>query len=367
MRSETIYKKDNSGKVRIWYYEVEGNKYRICSGLESGKITESKWKVCKPKSQATGEDQAVFEAESDMRDKLRIDYHRDRANIHLGPHVFLPQLAFPYKDIKQPLKFPIYGQPKYDGIRSAVHEEGAFSREGGIQPAFPHVLEETKKWRRNRKSFVLDGEHYSHLYKADFNKIVSLVRKTVNITPETIERIKAVMKYYIYDCYLPGMTFENRFQLLRRMFDESQFEYCVLAETVLLHDMDEVDAYYARLLADGYEGMILRDPDGLYETDSRIRTVIKRKEFFDEEFPIKALHEGDGNWSGALKSVTVELPDGQECDAGVSGSYELNAERLREKAEYLDGEATIRFLGWTPEKRLRGGVVKDLHKGKRRD
>lgn len=366
IKSPEIYKKDNKGKIRFWFYEVVDDAYSIVTGVVGGKVTRSKPKKCKPKSQKTGELQAFFEAEAARVKKLRIDYHENMKDVNKGPHVFLPMLSFPFTDLRDgELTFPVYAQPKYDGLRSVQHEKGAWSREGKPQLVFDHMLEENKQWRVG--TFTFDGEAYGHMHKENFNRIVSLARKTVNITDDILSMVKAELSYYVYDCFVPGMRFEDRLFVLQEIFKEADFEYHKLAETVLCQNMDEVDEFYAEKLLEGFEGVVMRDPDGLYMTDSRPKTSIKRKQFFDSEFRVKALIEGTGNWSGAAKAVSVELPDDKECEVGIDGDYATNAERLREAAEYIEGTATVRFLGWTPDGYLRGGVCKDLVKGERDD
>lgn len=368
IKGPTIYKKDSRGKIRTWRFEVHGDAYIICDGTLGGKEKASKPKVCPPKSQKTGELQAFFEAEAAMKKKLRIDYHEDMAHVDRGPHVFLPMLALEWNKLKPgDLQFPVYSQPKYDGIRSLQHKKGAWSRGGKKQFTFDHVLEENEPWRK--ELFAFDGELYGHIHREAFNQISSLVRKTKaeNITDEVIARVKSELSYYVYDCYIPGMAFEDRWFFLKTIFEQNQFEHMVLAETTLCHTREEVDELNKQYIADGYEGQILRDPRAVYELDHRSRIMVKRKEFFVEDFPVIRIEGGTGNWQGAAKKVFVRLPDGTEGSAGLDGPYDLNAQRLKEADDYVDGTATIRFTEWTPDGKLGKGVCKDLVKGERED
>ena len=69
-----IYKRDANGAIRVWRYETTGGKWRTHTGVKSGKAVTSEWTVCKPKSKDTAEEQAVFEADAEMRKKLERDY-----------------------------------------------------------------------------------------------------------------------------------------------------------------------------------------------------------------------------------------------------------------------------------------------------
>ena len=61
---------------------------------------------------------------------------------------FEPMLALNYDDRKAEVQYPIYSQPKLDGIRCIVRMEGdelvARSRKGKVIDAVPHILSSLK-------------------------------------------------------------------------------------------------------------------------------------------------------------------------------------------------------------------------------
>lgn len=370
IRSDTIYSKDNAGRLRYWFYEVVGDSFSVITGLDgSAKQVRSKPKVCKPKSQADGHTQAIFEAEAAKTKKLRIDYHETAEDaMRYGPKVFLPMLSKVFEDA--PVIEKGWSQPKYDGIRSVIHRHrmtgipGAFSREGKEQLTVPFLVEELLPLLNGE--FTFDGELYNHAMKDDFNKIVSLVRKT-NVTAADIEAVKNAITYYCYDVYIPGMKFSDRLFALQQLADTHAFRHLEVAETTWFDSLEERDELFAEYLADGYEGQIIRAPDEPYYTDSRPNACVKRKTLITEEFNVRRLEEGRGNWAGAVARVIVDLPNGTECETGIDGDYATRAKMLQEKDDYVDGTATVRFLNWTPDGKLRGGVTKDLVKGERED
>ena len=304
-----------------------------------------------------------------MAKKLRIDYHETPEDaIRMGAKVFLPMLSMPYADAPEITEG--YSQPKFDGIRSVMRRDpltgrpGAFSRGGKEQFTVPHIVEELEKFMKG--TWTADGELYGHALSRDFNKITSLVRKQKPSAAD-INAVERQLKYHIYDCYVPGLEFKDRYRILQEMFALNNFKHLVLARTDYFTTADQRDALYAEYLADNYEGQILRRSDGLYMMDTRPNSCVKRKEFITEEFTIKRLEEGVGNWAGAVAFVCVELENGEECETGIRGDYATRAQMLREKDEYVDGTATVRYLNRTPDNQLRGGVTIDAVKGQRED
>ena len=64
---------------------------------------------------------------------------------------YAPMLAQKYDDRKDGLEYPLYSQPKLDGIRCIVQRNGhgeltAKTRNGKVIDAVPHILESLKEF-----------------------------------------------------------------------------------------------------------------------------------------------------------------------------------------------------------------------------
>jgi DNA ligase-1 len=203
-----------------------------------------------------------------------------------------------------------------------------------------------------------DGEFYNHDLKDDFNKIVSVVRKQKPTADQKVEAAK-LLQYHVYD--LPsGDTFVQRSADMVDIFHQ----FCLgggdspikLVETASAVDQDHLDNLNGLYTEQGYEGQMVR-LDAPYDFDTRSKSLLKRKEFITEEFPILRIEEGNGNWAGYAKRVVLDV-EGNEVGAGMRGTQDFAKKLLAEAASYKF--ATIRHFGRTPDGSLRFPVAIDF-------
>jgi len=189
---ETLYKVDSVGKLREWTMVVDSDSYHAVKGLVDGKKTTDKPRVAVGKNigranATTDEEQAELEAKSRWDKKLKGGYAKTPEGAK-SKKFYEPMLAQKFEDRESTLEYPVYSQPKLDGIRCIVQkEEGKIisrTRSGRDIEAIPHILEELEYFFELYPNAILDGELYNHDLKHDFNKIVSLVRKQVPVRSE---------------------------------------------------------------------------------------------------------------------------------------------------------------------------------------
>ena len=196
MKLPTIYKKTKTGKIQEWTIEVKGNKYRTISGHTDGEKIVNEWTDCDVKNAGrsnatTPEEQAIKEAEAKRKQKLEAGYFEDIKNID-KKQFFEPMLAHKYGDYD--IVFPLYSQPKLDGIRCIVTKDGMFSRNGKKIISAPHIRENLEGFFKKYPNAILDGELYCDKLANDFNKICSLVKRT-KPTDEELEESAETIEY----------------------------------------------------------------------------------------------------------------------------------------------------------------------------
>jgi DNA ligase-1 len=238
------------------------------------------------------------------------------------------------------------------------------SRNGKPIVSAPHILEALQPFVKNNPDVVLDGELYNHKLKNDFEKIISLVRKT-KPTAEDLEESKELVQYWVYDMMtdLNNLTFTQRFGLLGSGFVDWN-KMIRPVPTNIINNEDEIQEMLAIRLEEGYEGQMLRVPDSPYE-GKRSKFLIKHKEFEDEEFEIVSIEEGKGNWAGAAKRIEIRLKDGTTQFSGVRGSLDFLQDVLYNANDYIGTDVTVRYQNKTEDNKLRFPVVVAFWKGKR--
>jgi ATP-dependent DNA ligase len=342
----TIYKKTKGNKVQEWTIEVHGNAYRTISGQTDGQKITSELTICYGKNtgkanETTDEQQAMKEAEALYKKKVEGGYHESIDSIE-EKKFFEPMLAEKWEDRKDQITYPIYSQPKLDGIRCIVKADGMWSRTGKRILSAPHIFESVKAMFEVNPDLILDGELYCDKFANDFNKIVSLVKKT-KPTAEDLKESEQSIRYYVYDMPSCKGNFSQRTQEVRDTF--GVHPYCIALDTYQLNSEADIETYYGKYIEQGYEGQILR-VNAKYE-NKRSKYLLKHKTFNDIEFKILDIVEGEGNRTGTAGYMVFEI-DGQRFKSNVKGNFEYLQSVLNDKENLIGKSATVTYFNLTP-------------------
>ena len=388
----TLYKRDKKGKVRAWTIEHDAVSYWTISGIHpDGKMTKTAPTFVEQKNvgkanETSLEQQVLNEVAS------KIQYQIDQGFTYEIPSEekrFEVSLANKYQDRieKNKLDFPYFVEPKLDGVRCYIKMvDGVirmFSRKHKEFVACPHIAtnEFVTKFFEMYPDAILDGELYNHRLKDDFNKIVSLVKKTKPKYEDLIESAKLV-QYHCFDSYYPSepqlLYTERKTRLLdilkqnnwvRHHLDDVNKDCFYLVgvgwvhyfgggwklqlpfETTLEHT---VELSINRCVELGYEGIMLKKDVPYFF--GRSFGMLKYKKFFDKEFKIVDFEEGNGNLVGIAAAVICETEDGQTFKAGVMGTQDYARDLFTNKDLYKGKMATIVYQALTPMKDGKGGV-----------
>lgn len=342
MKLSTLYSRSVNGKVNTFIIEVEANKYRTITGFEDGKKTTSEWTICEAKTYCTAEEQAVKEATAIHRKKMEVGSFENISDIDVETY-FEPMLAHDWHKQKDKVKFPIYSQPKLDGIRCIVKKDGMYSRNGKRIISAPHIFEELKSLFDTNPSLIFDGELYADKFANDFNAICSLVKKTkptINDLKESAEKIE----YHIYD--LPNVSgiFSSRIKFLNLLCLP---KCCKTVTTHLVEKSEDVDLMFEKYVEEGYEGQMLR-LDKTYE-NKRSKALLKHKSFVDEEYIILGVEEGMGNKRGMVGSFIFESKSGKRFNSSPKFNW-IECHKMWDERQSLIGKsATVKYFNLTPD------------------
>lgn len=350
---EPMYALSKTGKLRIYTLKVEdyGTYAEIVTTSrlgETGKATEDRKKVTKGvnigKSNETTYLEQAFRIANSKISKLRDEGFSEekpdaskKFNTDASGEI-KPMLAIPF-DEKQ-IKYPCLCQPKYDGVRCTIsvgtdNEVKIISRKGK-----PYDIPHLKAWaEEHREALPLDGELYNHL-DLTFQEIISAVKRQSEITSK--------IRYVVYDRPVDGEDNSERWGGLLDMSRVFSNSPVYLTSYRLCHSIEEIREYHRECVADGYEGVIIRNLDGLYEFGFRSRNLIKLKDFDDSEFTIADVVEGTGRDAGTAV-FELYLPDGRKFKARPVGSFEQRKDYFDNRTGLIGKQCTVKYQGFSDD------------------
>jgi len=254
-----------------------------------------------------------------------------------------PMLAHEYHKRGKGFGFPCYTQPKLDGTRCiAIQGMGLFSRLRKSFPHMEHIMDEINRIPA-MGPLILDGELYSD--ELTFQEIVGLVKR-VTLKPGDAEKQRKI-KFHVYDI-LTDKPYEGRLEHIKRMFFANHgMKHLVNVSTNVCHSEEDMKKQHAEHVANGYEGIMLRNPTGLYK-HSRSVDLLKYKEFFDDEYEVVGFKEGDGLEKGCVL-WTCKTNDGKTFNCRPRGTREDRADLFQKGADYVGKMLTIKFQELTDD------------------
>lgn len=337
-----------------WQYTVYGQKTKTTSAL-----TAIEGKNIGRKNETSNLMQAIKQSESMISKKLKAGYSLVTETAPESTALY-PMAVSPAKDRK--ISFPLYAQPKLDGIRMIASARDLKSRRLHDIEGFEFVKAETDILiSRLPELNFLDGELYAH--GLPLQEISGIVRSGDESSP------KRSLKYHIFDVCFKDMSipFVERSELLARAFVGISFEYLSLVPTILLETQEEADSYFNELVSDGYEGLIYKPSAATYEASSvrekRSIRYLKRKASFEEEFLIESYTSGSGKFEGLVVFI-LKTEEGHLFNCVPLGDSEYRAKLYSECEEdfskYKGKLAKVRFDDWSKDKIPLRGVITQL-------
>ena len=372
---KTLYTIDSSSRVRIWEVWVESEPewgISYTDSIQGGKVKTPAFKKSEIKNvgksnETSLKDQALIDYNNAVGKKLRSNYFNSISEA-VKNKLWLPMLAHKFEDYNSKIPFPRASQVKIDGSRCNIYwselenKVVAKTRTGKDYFSIPHLIKELSPICEKYKDLIFDGELYNHSYKNDFEKIMSLARKS-KPTVEDLKESEKLLEFHVYDMYsslATNASFAERSNYLEIYFKNNSLNMVKLVKTDICNNSLEEDLLQEKYLNEGYEGQMIRNLNSPYKVDGRSRDLLKRKVFSDEEFEIIDVIEGDANWKGCAKNIIIKLPDGRTQGCGIDGSFEINRERLKNKDKIIGKKATVRYFRLTKDNMLYLPVCKDI-------
>lgn len=376
----TLYKRDKNGKVRAWTIEHDDVSYWTISGIyPDGKMTKTAPTFVEQKNvgkaNETSLEQQVFNEVAS-----KIQYQIDQGFTYEIPSEekrFEVSLANKYQDRieKNKLDFPYTTEEKLDGVRCWISMDNngnivMRSRKNKEFVSCPHIKDNeiVKRFFKNYPDGILDGELYNHELKDDFNKIVSLVKKSKPKAEDLSLSARTIM-FYCFDAYFPSMNYlpySKRKEIILSLATSYEWTvgsnpkmvnylhfYVVGAVSNLVSNENEVEGAITEAVSKGYEGIMLKKDVPYFF--GRSFDMLKYKRFVDSEFEIVDIEEGLGNSAGLASAIVCKSGD-NTFKAGIIGDNNYSRNLLINKGKVIGKMATVVYQSLTPSKDGSGGV-----------
>jgi hypothetical protein len=217
-----------------------------------------------------------------------------------------------------------YASRKIDGLRCLIYmgddgnlhtaSRGAMNYDAAMSDILEHP--DLIQLFKENPGLIMDGECYHHGYTLQQLNSVARTQKTV------IDY--SILQFYWYDIVDTNSTFEERWAFMQDLVDAlnktSQFivfdperEFkdgelrIQLVPQIVISGYDNMLDLHNKYVEEGWEGLVIRDPDKVYRPNGRTNDMIKIKCYKSEEFLITGYELGlRGNEDMVFLLITKE-------------------------------------------------------------
>jgi DNA ligase-1 len=330
--NKTFYGKDKGGKYKVWAISTshvhggdfgeDGACINISHGSEGGVMTLKTDYVNKGKQGRTPYEQAVSEAEGRIKKQVDKGYRENKADLEELP--LLAMLSGDYNKIGHRIDWEsgVHVPDKFDGLRCLVKcaMGGGITLESRTGQPYdvPHIVAELEKIMQ--PGDVLDAEIYLHGYvlqdinsavkRTDTQKKIDQAQKKLDkhdITPngtdgdwylkweelrgeleeaKLIHEIRPKLQLYVFDMPSDKPWYVRLIELQDYAAARFCYGFVKLAKNPLVFSEAGMKVLHKDAVRRGFEGVMLRNRMGMYESGKRSADLQKYKEFVDEEFEV---------------------------------------------------------------------------------
>lgn len=366
MFEKSMFGLNKNGTYKVWKigvchvhggdHDTDGAAFTIFHGAEGGKLTSKTEYVNEGKQGRTPYQQAVMQAEARFKKQFDKGYRESKEDLVNVP--LLAMLASDYNKVGHRIEFPCYTSVKYDGCRAlAIKHAGEVRLESRTGQLFSVPVVESALNKIMRDGDVLDGEIYKHNY--ELQDILSAVKRTnpqkeidkakrayakndndeneaAVIEAILVSNLRGNLEFHIFDIPMDG-DFGIRLLAMDELFrnESHNFEGTIaMTHYSECHSDEQLrNILHPQSVKEGFEGVMLRNIKGVYESGKRSGDLQKMKTFLDEEFLIiDIIEDKQGYGVFVLKNNVNDLQF--QCvmgDMGQRKNYLIDKENLKGK------------------------------------
>lgn len=269
--------------------------------------------------------QAEFEYDAIINKQRDKGYRLPSENTQSRP---MPMLAHKFTDHKGKVEFPVYVQPKLNGMRMLFDGKNGWSR--GNKEVIPEVIQHLQF---DTGGYILDGE----LMLPDNVLLQESMKAIKKYRPE----LSPKLLYHIYDIVDDSLSFDERGAIIKELSRKWPTNIKSVP-TYSVKDETQVMQWHNAFTKDGYEGTMIRNPVMKYEIGKRSYSLLKLKDFVDAEYKIVEIIEGEGSDKG-LAIFVLDAGNGQTFNCRPEGTQENRAELFKNRKKLINEFMTVRY------------------------
>lgn len=239
--------------------------------------------------------------------------------------ILSPMLAKKYPETFTPYK-NYFVQEKLDGNRCIAY-----------------FVEEDAEWYFQSRSgkplkveFDMSWADIDRIYDGEIMTLDKAGTRDFNSTSGAINGIytdKSQLHYFIYDIIDNTLTYKERKDLLDSFDKEGTGTDCTILKVIGQCELQPNPAYNVQLdewldeiVDKGGEGLMLRDPNAVYDIGRRSEALLKYKKVQTMDLRIVGFNEGKGKYEGMIGSFICETDEGdiQVNVAGMSDDIRMS-------------------------------------------
>ena len=240
------------------------------------------------------------------------------------------------------IKYPAYAQMKMDGMRfNAIVRSGKveFRSRNGKELNLLGNLEAEFAALAGDVDCVFDGEllvmfegDHQFADRQTGNGILNKANKgTISVEEAALVRASVwdmIPFAYFTDGHCP-VPYSKRFNTLVQITSKQKSEDKKIwaVTSSIVETLEQAQGIFQEYLAEGYEGIILKDGSGEWE-DKRSKSQIKFKGELECDLKIVGVEEGKGKYAGMLGNLLCESADGVVKVSVGSGLNDLQRKNL---------------------------------------
>lgn len=233
----------------------------------------------------------------------------------------------------------------WDGKRILTASRGGGTYEYSTQ----HITQNPKfiEFFKKHPDYVLDGELYKH------GKQLQEISGAARLEKNAVDC--DWLEYYIYDIMLPDKTFYDRLQILKEIKEELNLGFDPYKKwndgdlQIQMVPQEKVSGYdnimdlHNKYVEEGWEGVVIRNPDKVYGFGKRTNDMIKVKRYKDSEFLVVGYELG---LRGVEDMVFIcETPNGKTFKAKPTGDKLTKEEYINNfDSKYKNHIATVKYF-----------------------